>query len=372
MRHVSKISRRLFLGGLAAPALTTLTGCADLVGSAVNSCPSDAASNEINWIPDVAHPVYWGVQDLTRSRKPRNPSPPRNMLIYYPAGRGEQHPSLLRLCIARWPVVLFLHGDPPSGVPINNWYRSWWELGSTLARCGYVVVVPQLSNGDTNAPISNDAATIAAAVADTMSDINWVRTQWRGAPWVDQRPTSTAVVGHSRGGVLAAEVAAAHPEMGAFVSLSGAFFDTTDPPAILQAVTVPSFYQWGTGALFDDPGQWDQLGKPKSKYAAIYQRGEHFDYVEAIDAGGARRGPCAFTGRVANALAALFISSNVASLTQIPINLSKPSASLTPLQAIFAADHLRALDLINNERGCRVDLKWNVDGTIGAREIGPG
>lgn len=356
MRNTCHTGRRRLLRALsAAPALTVLPGCADLLVDIAQSCPKDPAdSGGVTWIPDVAHPVFWGVHDLTTAD-----GAPRDMMVYYPAYKF-QAPPVLKVCVARWPVVIFLHGQVVGGTSIVGFHRKWWRLPSTLARCGYVVAVPNHNPG-----VIATTADIQAA----MRDIDWVRNQWSGQDWVDKRPTSTAVAGHSNGAVLAAAVAAAHPEMAALVSLSGQHTPPDDIDVLLNGVAVPSFYMWTKRNPAEDiDPYWNGFKPPK--YAAVYE-GEHFDYLDPADISGVPRGPCPLIGAVAADLVSLFISSNLASLTQVPIDLSKPQVQLTPQQQIYAGGNLLSLDQINSEPGCSVDLRWNVHGVIGSRHLGP-
>jgi pimeloyl-ACP methyl ester carboxylesterase len=362
------LNRRRLLGALAAvPALTLLPGCTDLVESVADSCPSDPAeSGGVTWIPDVAQPVFWGVQNLTASG-----GAPRDMQIYYPTHHGfTDAPPILKLCVTRWPVVLFLHGQPPSAIPVSGWYRKWSQIASNLARCGYVVVVPSH-----NALLPQDSSGVAAA----MADIAFARNGWAESKWVDKRATSTAVAGHSFGALLGARIVAAHPEIGAFVSLGGGHLQLLDVTTVLQSITTPSFFMWANGSegslnfenLDGNPKIFDPLTQPK--YAAVYQ-GEHFDYLRAADTGGALRGPCTKIGGVAADLAALFISANVpvsASRTKVPVELRKPLVDLTFEQEFFAGAHLQSLEAAMADPTCRVDMRWNVNGVTGNRRIGP-
>ncbi len=211
--QASRIGRRNFLRGLAAASgLTLLSGCGDLIEHIVDTCPTDTAGpGGIDWVPDVAHPVFWGFQDLTTAD-----GAPRTMRIYYPSHAGTpQGAPILQMCLFRWPVVLFLHGQPPAGVSGTGYHRRWLRIPYVLARSGYVVVVPSY----TAQPPSDDPEPITAAV----NDIAFVRTAWTNSKWVDRLPEQTAVSGHSYGALLAARVAGAHREFGAYAGLSGPF-----------------------------------------------------------------------------------------------------------------------------------------------------
>jgi len=346
-----------------------LPGCADLVEVVAQSCPTDPTeSGGVTWTPDIAHPVFWGVQDLTVAS-----GAPRNLRIFYPTVEGfTSAPPILKLCLVRWPVVLFLHGQPPAGIPTNGYHRRWWQLPAVLARSGFVVVVPS----HLPAPPTEDAE---PAVAAALRDIDWVRTQWSDSTWVHKQPEFTAVAGHSWGAMLAARVAAARPAFAAFVSLSGPYLELGPALPSLTPVAAPSFLMWANGngpgidqEDLDGPNHlWDQLTQPR--YSAVYQ-GEHFDYLPESDTGRAPRGSCPAVGAVAADLAALFIAANIQvplSRTTVGVDLQPPRVSLTQRQEFFAGAHLQGLGRFQSQPGCRLDLRWVLGNGTGSRRLGP-
>jgi pimeloyl-ACP methyl ester carboxylesterase len=366
------LHRRGLLAGLAgASMLGVLPGCTrDQLEDVLDTCPTSTADS-VSWVPDAGHPVFWGFQDVGTAQ-----GAPRDIRIYYPStGGSPQDAPILKQCVGRWPVVLFLHGQNPKGTTLAGYHRKFQLIGADLARSGYVVVAP---NHDAVEPVPDNAPALVAAV---MADLAWVRQQWNDHKWVDQQLASTAVVGHSFGALLGARVAAAHPEIGAYVSLSGGFNPLPDALPALQAITAPSLFMWGQGGdaillsfeELDGAGKlWDKLTQPK--YAAPFQ-GEHFDYLRDADAGSAQRGPCAaLIGGAAADLATLFISAHLPvplTHTQIPIGLTKPQVQLTQEQEFFAGAHLSSIEQITTHAGCRIDLRWNVDGVTGSRRLGP-
>ena len=265
---------------------------------------------------------------------------------------------MLRHCLAKWPVVLFLRGLRPAGVPEAGYHRRWSRLPVALARSGYVVVVPSHT-----ASVQSDAAVAAA-----MADIAFVRTTWSQAEWVDQRPISTVLAGHSFGAVLAARVAKANPAVaGALVSLGGGFLGV---PEFLSGIACPRFFMFNSDLNNENPDNlWDRL--EGDRWAAFYDGG-HFDYLPASATGTEPRGGCTLIEGIAADLAALFVAANVQSLTQIPVSLVKPQVTLTPAQEALAIQHLLSVDQIASRRGCRVELTWVVGGAAGARSLGPG
>lgn len=366
------LDRRFLLSGLVGLPAGLLGGCASLIDDAAGSCPSNpAASGGVDWIPDVAHPVAWGEEHLTTAD-----GAPRTLSIYYPSPRFIAPRPLLEICLKRWPVVLFLHGQPPTILPPGpEYHRRWWRVPIALARSGYVVIVPS------HTALLPNAENAPAGVAAAVRDLDWIMTDWHGADRLDKRATSTVVAGHSYGALLAARVAAAR-EVGAFVSLSGPYQELNDRLGLLQSIKCPSFFMFSTGndgplslvfEQINDPSQpannlWDQLSQ--DRYAATFDGG-HFDYLQPSDTGGEFRGACSLVAGVAADLAALFVASNVQSLTAVPIDLRKPQVQLTPAQQDLAIVYLQSVDQIATRPGCRVNLKWSVDGTTGARQLGP-
>lgn len=361
--------RRHLLTGLgAAASLALLPGCSESdIKKILDTCPTDAAGDGgIDWTPDIGHPLFWGFQDLGTAQ-----GAPRNMLIYYPSLEGSpQNAPIHERCLTRWPVMLFLHGQPPTGIT-TDYYRKWTLLPAALARCGYVVVVPSH-----DAQLPSDASVAAA-----LNDLNYVRTGWSNANWVNKSAEMTVVGGHSFGALLAATIANAHPEFGALVSLSGGYHNLTNFVSLLQGIKIPSFFMWATGGDpillaeedLDRTGDsvWDTL--TQNKYASVFQ-GEHFDYLRAADVPpGNDRGPCDLIGGVAADLTALFVSEFVPvplATTHIGADLRSPQVQLSQKQQFYAGAHLQSIAQFPTHKGCALTFKWKVDGAIGSRKIG--
>jgi pimeloyl-ACP methyl ester carboxylesterase len=374
MSNPALLSRRRLLGNAAAAWATLLAGCGP-PGPPGPECDPPEVSG-VGWIPDVAHPVAWGEEHLSPAD-----GPPRTLSLYYPSPRFIPPRPMLRSCIGRWPVVLFLHGQPPSGLsPAANaaYHRAWWRVPVALARSGYVVVVPR---HNALLPQAQDAP---AMVAEAMRDVEWVRTQWSEAKWVAQG-TGTTVAGHSFGALLAARIAAEHQDTAAFVSLGGGYHQLDDKRQLLGSIRAPSFFMFSSdgGEDFEpflrderidgDPSAANNLWPDltQNKYAATYD-GAHFDYLDPDMSGNAPRSACSLIGGVAADLVALFIASSVQSLTQVPVDLRKPTPKppLTEAQQALAIQHLTSIDRIEQAKGCRIDLKWRVSGQQGARRLG--
>ncbi len=342
-----------------------MAGCERLLRALADSCPDDPEeSGGVGWTPDVLHPVFYGYQDVGTGD-----GAPGAIRIWYPTYEGfTEGPPILRLCLVRWPLVLFLHGQPPC--PDADYHKRWSMLPAVLARAGYVVAVPQY----------------AAALADTRGSpnerhaldvIDWMRDGWSERRWLDARATSTAVIGHSYGALLAARVAQARSTISAYVGLSGPWTELGNPVPLLQAIGAPAFFMWAignpiVGALesLDGGGLWNQI--PAPKHAAVLP-GEHFDYLRPWSGCGFPRGECTLIEAVSAELAALFLARRLpvgTSSPPIPLSLEVPAVSLTTQQQFFAGGHLNGLQQIASRRNCPVELRWQEGALSGSRQLG--
>ena len=367
-----------------------LGGCAPVLRGATTTCPQDTdETGGVDWIPSVLHPVFYGYQDLGEANGvPRFDSTENRVRIWYPSHDGAPlNAPILKLCVARWPLVLFLHGQPPGQPPCLNpdYYQHWFWLPMTLARSGYVVVVP--------------AYTAEVPETDVMpfgwpfTVVDWVRRHWENATWVDQRPESTATVGHSYGALRAVRAALARPQISAVASLGANWTDLGGTAErVLRSIRAPSFFMWKPGSEDLDAanGLWNVVSAPK--YGAEY-RGEHFDYISDEPNCDEPRGTCTAMERAAAELVALFISrftpvrvSEDRINRRIPLGLLPAPVVQTDRQKFYSGGHLTAdgcLQTLNwlstdgqctvgvpRDKECRINLRWAVSGVEGSRIFG--
>ena len=348
----------MFAAGVISPALLSLTGC-----GSVQTCPDDPAeSGGVDWTPDVLHPMFWGFQDLDVANGAPGP-----LRVFYPTYEGSpQNAPILKLCLIRYPVVLFMHGQPPCADA--NYFKRWQILGMVLARSGYVVVMPKhpaLSPGEGS-----------PSIAVGLGALDWVRSSWEHRNWVDSDVTATAVVGHSFGALLAARIRQARSTIGAYVGLSGVWTEVNDTNALLESIQAPSLFMWATEAgpvaeSLDTGGLWNRI--PFGKSAAFFP-GQHFDYVSPPAGCNPPRGGCNLIELVTAELVTLFVTRHVpvkTSRAPIPPSLIPPAVTLTPRQEFFAGSHLNGIQLIQSRPGCRVDLRWEDPFETGSRHLGP-
>jgi pimeloyl-ACP methyl ester carboxylesterase len=110
--------------------------------------------------------------------------------------------------VAEPSTIVLVHG-------VTGWYRTWWRVGPALAREGWRVVAVDL-RGHGRSPRIDGVTTVPELAADLAAAIERL-----GSP-VD------AVIGHSLGGAVTAELAHARPELVQRVVLE-------DPPAVTRA-----------------------------------------------------------------------------------------------------------------------------------------
>jgi len=351
--------RNLLQVGMGAAALPLLGTRHAFGGGSASQCPG--ADTGISWVPDVMHPVAAGFEDLGVSDGA--PGPVR---VWYPTAELEvvgRPAKFLNHCTARWPVVLFLHGQQPcpDTQPRNpDYFKSWTHIPAQLARSGYVVLVPAHPQ---------DLSLSTAEALRLSGFIDWARTSWQNALSLDQRPEAVAIAGHSRGAVHAAFVAQVRGEVSAFVSLGGVWDSlANDTEEMLAVLDKPTFFEWVPGVFQEDLDgghRWDQLNI--TKYACMYP-GEHFDYIDMPAGCNEPVGPCRVVKLASADLVTLFLSRYLpvaASRTRIQLSLLPPDVPLTdPKQLQFATRRLEGLDRINRVHGCSMDLRFR-SGLIG-------
>jgi pimeloyl-ACP methyl ester carboxylesterase len=360
------IRRAWLRAALGAGALSALSGCADIIQVLGGTCPEDPAeSGGIDWTPDVLHPVHAGSRNLDVADGAPGP-----LTIFYPTYVSQPDASfpILKLCLVRYPVVLFLHGQPPRGCTVEDYYRRWVVLPLVLARSGYVVVVPKHATALPQDPASPD-------IAYVLSVLDWVRNGWEHRRWVDPQADATAIAGHSYGALLAARVQALRPTISAYVGLSGPWTEVPDTTSLLGSIRPPSFFMWATDTsppenLFPGP-LWEAVNFGRT-FAAF--KGQHFDYLTTWPGCSFARGNCSIMDLVAAELVALFISRHVPvnlSHAPIPPSLVPPAVTLTATQKQFAGGHLIFIGQAASREGCSIDLTWNDPLNTGSRHIGP-
>lgn len=360
---MTDVDRRAFVRRVMAlaalPAVGSLAGCRSLLEAIGESCPDDEAeSGGVTWVPDVMHPVFYGHRDLDTSD-----GAPVPLRIFYPSYDGAPDGApILKLCVYRYPVVLFLHGQAPCPSAEAEYNRRWFAIPAVLARSGYVVAVPRYGTALPTADHPN--------IAMALDVLDWVREDWSDREWVDARSVATAVAGHSYGALLGARVVAARPDISAYVGLGGPWDELNDRNAVLNALQLPKLMAWGRGLFFEDlESVWPALSEPKH---AVDYEGEHFDYIADHPACSEPRGACTALQFGIADLIALFLTRYVppaVSGTTIPANLEAPVAALTEEQQFYAGGRLAGLQGLEGSGSCDVQLRWQDGAASGSRTL---
>lgn len=383
------LSRRSLLGlGVASCLTKALTGCYSLK-SLQPDCPVD-------WAPSLLGTVFYGYTDFSECGCPGCASclvleargvsgtrPPAvgdqsrpAMRVYYPTLDGAPNGAAILDRCERFPLVLFVHGDC-GGDP----YLQWDILPAQLARCGYVVAVTQwggiLSVGD------------PATTAPLHQAEQWLRNAWAHGDRLLPAP-HTAVVGHSYGATLGAQLVTEMPVM-AFASLSGTFGQVYFESAqkMLSAIQVPSLFCWndnddvGFNAKLlmpdvpDDRQLWAAIGTPK--HGVIFQGGLHGDYLRpgtAVTC--AQNGPCARVPSLAADFVTTFLGKYVppeydfSAFTWVPNSLFVRPQSLPapPANGFYASDFLIGFAASAESaspplKACVEEVLWQTSWTTG-------
>jgi dienelactone hydrolase len=290
--------------------------------------------------------------------------------VFFPSLDGSPSFAPPLLGCGRYPLVLLAHGNC-TGDGASQHYRSWF-VASTLARAGYVVVVPALPATESGVSPWETSHPDLARIDGTLT---WVRNQWEFGGML--RPGSTGILGHSFGSLLAARFAATSGgtanAISAYASLSGVWAAWPSSPARpINSLTIPKLFIWGTGFSDVDAnlssGLWNAV--PAPKHRAVLADAEHFDYLKpfhsacADPAQGADRGPCESSDLLARELVFTFFGKYLppenaaAALAGLPNSLKLPPLTLTTEQEFFAGLHRIAADVYQSSPECSASLAW--------------
>ena len=386
--------------GLLSWLLDRANQVADTVGNALPPrCP-------IPWRPHALAPVFSGYRAYspTRSRvlaatqlgsnhELMDVGSPVPMRVWFPSVGGSPALNEILAPCGRYPLVVLAHGQNLVHDEASQafHYQAWSEtrMVRQLARAGYVVVVPQLGG------VSPDMAIDEHILRRV---ITWMRSEWEHAPLLAP-PPHTALIGHSRGAVHAARIAA-EEQVCAYVSLGGDYddwlsMDSTEFESVLSSMTQPKLFVWGTdeGMLghswepLDEGEQpvgvpWDLV--PRPKHRAILEGGKHYDYLPAgWEHDNDARGPCALTPDITADIITMFLAKYLsppdAVAPNIPASLRVPrewQQELSTKQAFYTGAYLLGLTALmeraDDSAGCSLTLAWDLDEMSGSLRIPAG
>ena len=360
-------------------------GCAATLEELAKTCPDpDFASTLVDWTPDIARPVGYGMSQFVDAELMGRPS--LSFQIYYPSDslRPVSAP-MLKQCLARWPLVVLLHGQEPFDCHPHEefrpqMHRQFTALASLLASSGYVVLVP-------GHPAHNTTHPDYPEFDGVLTMMEWVRNHWIEHRWIDPDPARTVLIGHSFGAGIAALIAQRMEKIAAFVSLSAPWRLFDDAQEMLAGNDAPSLFAWATGQtqfsecnedLFDPCPNAGALWPVVSpdKYA-IRHRGEHYDLLfDEMKSFGQCTNPleppCSSAAAVRE-LIALFVARyspvNISNLG-VTTDLQIQPVFKTDAQKIYGDVPLPALAAFVDMGDCAVRIDWETEESSAMRLVG--
>jgi hypothetical protein len=326
--------------------------------------------------PNLTMPVFYGYKDYVVNKPIAR--------VFYPSIEGTPAGASILTNCEPFPLVLLIHGDCHDGVP----YNQWLYCAAQLARAGYVVAVTFaggfLATGNLQETV------------DLQGVHTYMRSEWEYRDTLMASP-NTAVIGHSFGGTVAAELATQIPIM-AFVSLSGTFGQvTSNPQAILQGIHGPSLFVWNTN---DDPGLdaemfrpdlppagqfWSLIGTPKHAVRII--GGAHGDYLTSGTSTNCAQGTCNLVRPLSVDLTTTFLTkymppgglTGIASLVPDSLFVRPQDLPPPPANGFYAGSYLQGLASSKQTSGapdstkqpCFEQIFWQTNASQGSTYLIP-
>src|SRR5215469_225517 len=189
------------------------------VASALGGWLTGCAKCDAGFPPNMTMPAFYGYKDYlytppiisTSTAKKAtgvisNPPVPMARVFYPSIGGTPAGAPILTNC-EPFPLVLLIHGDCANNDP----YNQWLYFAGELARAGYVVAVTSAGGVLATGDLTQDLE-----VQKLEGVYNYMQNNWEYRDTLMPSP-NTAVIGHSFGGTLAAELTTLIPTK-AFVS----------------------------------------------------------------------------------------------------------------------------------------------------------
>lgn len=338
------------------------------VTSVVGGCLAGCGHCDAGFPPNMTMPVFYGYKDyvynpsVTHSPLAKNatgvnnPPPVPMARVFYPSIAGTPAGAPILTNCEPFPLVLLIHGDCG-----GNPYDQWYYFAGELARAGYVVAVTYAGG------IANAAGVVGTGnpredTSALQGVLLYMQYDWEYRDTLGPIP-NMAVIGHSDGGVLAAELATLIP-FKAFVSLSGAFGAVPGghPQVVLSPLRGPCLFLWNdspidmlNGSIMYQPnnplaGQnWSFIGAPK--HGVFFPGGEHGDYLTSGTAGECGQGGCNLVRPLSVDLTTTFLTkylppgglTGIASLVPDSLIIRPQNLPPPPKQGFYAGGFLSGL-----------------------------
>lgn len=246
----------------------------------------ETAPCPLGWAPSVFTPVFSGYRDHALTLHPPQvlasaaDSAARSTMpgaidvscrVFYPTLDGSPSGAQPLTGCAQTPLVIFSHGMcAPNGSIPSDFYLAWYELPTTLARAGYVVVVPRHE-----APNTDEATEEVVRIA------RWARSGSSPYAAMLKPPPQTGLVGHSYGGATVARVISENR-----IPVGGCALLSPQEAGGLDS-SIPLLWTWGDDELPPSDPRLDFWEPSHSAHAIEFRGGAHHDYLPS------GRAPCA-------------------------------------------------------------------------------
>lgn len=305
-------------------------------------------------------PVAFGLRDVSFTVEAE-----RRMRIYFPAGPGKGDPvdpETAEILPGDYPLLVFVHGDRGSSPEMcpPDWttdYTRWGGVLHLLARCGFVVVAPDVSG-----PLSsgNEKTAAADAVALVTDVIRWMYEEWEHREVlltvIGQQSYPMGLIGHSWGALVCARLVGS-PEFPAraVATISGTWTSETAKRQVVEA-GVPLLFVNGTdeAGLFNQPDfqPYPEAGLPK--HQAALQKAGHWDWFppgqDIVPCSGSSRNPCGVAWQAASELCLTFFYKYLYRNWFLRPYLLTSSGTRPPLLPSFEPG-----------TGCAIKIRWETE-----------
>jgi pimeloyl-ACP methyl ester carboxylesterase len=337
----SGVTRRQFLTYSASVLAMGVSGCCDHA-------------------PSIATPVFFGYKDYGTAD-----GAPAAVRVFFPSLDGTPRDAAIYSDCARYPLIMFLHGD-------DTTHLSWFDLPAQLARAGFLVVVPESTSapGDT-----------AGALDIPTHTLRWMRH--RTSPFAKVYGEPIGLCGHSHGATQAL-LLAEQGGIAAFAALSGAWAALSAGPQFSR-LSCPSLLAWGTEDLLTlftkldihNPTElalWNTVPRPKHNLQFV--GAGHYDYIPLGSLGfsqppGVFRGTCTLVPEISTDFLTSFFSKYMPPVgyygNNIPDSLIPPPLDLNPQQELLAGGFLPAFTRYNGQslpRECSGSQYWETNNAV--------
>jgi pimeloyl-ACP methyl ester carboxylesterase len=307
-------------------------------------------------------PQAYGYRDIAFSTKYQ-----RRARIYFPARRVRRRtpPDRAEILVGDYSLIVFVHGNRASSpemcpVDLSTDYTRWGGVLHLLARCGFVVVVPDVHE---TIGVSDEGSAVTETAALVTEVMHWMYEAWEhrdmllnvlGTP---SYPMGLA--GHSWGGALVCSRLAGDRHFGprAIATISGTWTIERSKRELVEA-GIPVLFVSGTNeiSLFADPSfqPYPESGIPKHQMAL--QKGQHWDWFppgeDIFPCRGGQEGRCMEGWRAASELCLTFFTKYLYNQWFLqPYLLTSPQGDRPDVLALFRPG-----------TGCAMKIRWSTDG----------